>query len=201
MENMTQKIKNRTVFKSFVLFGGFLPIREFFTHRETSLLPDLYSAPNVIEQWGSLTQDIRLLWSFPRTSDTHMAERSTVELSLLVLTTWVCNNRDSNIQSSEWEANALIDCATAAIKKFYLKQHKIYHICHDTRILASARQLNGAGLSRPTEPLVDGNRKVYILITPKFFTKKSKLPHKCVNIYQEKIKKKYRKTCLEHSRW
>ena len=110
------------------MFGGFLPIREFFTHMETSLLPDLYSAPNVIEQWGSLTQDIRLLWSFPRTSDTHIAERSTVKLSLLVLTTWVCNNRDLNIQPSEWEANALIDCATAATIKFYLKQHKIYNI-------------------------------------------------------------------------
>ena len=110
MENMTQKIKNRTVFKSFVLFGGFLSIREFFTHIETSPLPDLYSAPNVIEQWGFLTQDIRLLWSFPRTSDTHIAERSTVELSLLVWTTrnWVCNNRDSNIQPSEWEVNALV---------------------------------------------------------------------------------------------
>ena len=44
---------------------------------------------------------------------TTVAERLEKELTLPVFTTYVCCDRDSNIQPSAIEANALIDCTTA----------------------------------------------------------------------------------------
>ena len=43
------------------------------------------------------------------------AERFTVELSLPVLTTWVCRSWDSNTSTSSGGANVFIHCATAAV--------------------------------------------------------------------------------------
>ena len=50
---------------------------------------------------------VRLLWSSPRTLDTHVYCRAFVELSLPVFTTQVCRGWDSNTQPSASDSNAL----------------------------------------------------------------------------------------------
>ena len=83
----------------------------------------LCSTPKSIEQWGFFSVPL-LLWHGASVYIGHLwgpvvltptAKRLAVELSLPVLTTWDCRCLDSNTQPSACEANALTDCATAAV--------------------------------------------------------------------------------------
>ena len=47
-------------------------------------------------------------------------ERLAVELSLTVLTTWVCGGLDSNTKPSAFWANALTHCATASVHGYWI---------------------------------------------------------------------------------
>ena len=113
------------------LFGVLGSTREFFTHMETSPLPRDANLTYTRHSWplsseGSLvptvTQDIRLYGRHRGSMTlTLVAERLVVDLSLPVLTTYVCRGWDSNTQISACEANTLTDCATAAASTFEYK--------------------------------------------------------------------------------
>ena len=91
------------------LFGFFCPTREFFTyHIETSQILKNKIKPmlGIYNQWAvSFLNVPHLLWHGPTLYNGHLrgifthtpfAERLAVELSLPVLTTYVCPDRESN---------------------------------------------------------------------------------------------------------
>ena len=86
-------------------FWLILDIHDHWTVRDFSVLYVLWHGASVYN--GHLRGTITL---------TTVAERLEKELSLLVFTTYVCSDRDSNIQPSAIEANALIDCTTAVVR-------------------------------------------------------------------------------------
>ena len=113
------------------------PTRECFTHLETPPLPEmvenfyLSSANMAIEHWGFLILP-HLLWHGTSIYNglfrepvtlTPIAERLPVEMSLPVITTSVCRDWDSNTQPSASGANALFDCATAAVSILLLSKN------------------------------------------------------------------------------
>ena len=113
----------------FCVFMVLHPTPEFFTHIETSTLMvkaarfDLCSALMAIEQWGFFRMPNQL-WHGASIYNGHfrgpatltsVAERLIVELSLPTFTPWVCRSWNSNTKPSACEANALIDCSTAAV--------------------------------------------------------------------------------------
>ena len=83
---------------------------------------NLSSSLMAIEQWGFFSMP-HLLWHGVSVYNIHLrrpvtltciAERLAVELSLPVLTNWVCRGWDSNTQPSANGTNALTDCTIAA---------------------------------------------------------------------------------------
>ena len=110
------------------LFVVFRPIREFFNHLETSpLTVKGCQFWRMISTYGHGTLRVlcvpHLLWHGASVYYGHLrgpvtltpnAERLAVELSLHVLTTWVCRCWDSNTQPSACGSNALTNCATIA---------------------------------------------------------------------------------------
>ena len=92
---------------------------------------DLCSALMAIEQLGFFSMP-HLLWHGASIYYGHLrgpvtltpiAERLALELSLPVFTTWVCRGWDSNTQPSTCGANALSQCATAAVYVHVLSKY------------------------------------------------------------------------------
>ena len=57
---------------------------------------------------------------------THIAERLAVELSVYVLTTYVCRGRDSDIRTSTCGAHALTDCAIPTADNYLKHMTNLY---------------------------------------------------------------------------
>ena len=95
---------------------SFIWRRYHYRWRDANLTYTRHSWP--LSSEGSLahtvTRDIRLYGRHRGTVSLTASERLVVEISLPVLTTYVCRGWDSNTQVSACEANTLTNCATAA---------------------------------------------------------------------------------------
>ena len=113
----------------FLCLGFFVPLENFSLiwrrhhYRWKAANFDLCSALMAIEQWGFFSVP-HLLWHGASVYNGHfqgpltltpVSERSAVELSLPIFTTWVC--RTPNLPLAACRANALTHCATAAVKR------------------------------------------------------------------------------------
>ena len=76
---------------------------------------------------STVTRGIRLWYHLLGTMIcTSVAERLAMEISLPVFKTYVCRIKDSNSQSFVCKTNALIDCATAALR---ILLNTLYTLC------------------------------------------------------------------------